>query len=392
MTTVFIISAVRTPIGSFNGTLSSIPATRLGSMAIGEAIKRAGIPTNEVNQVIMGNVLSAGLGQAPARQAALGAGLPNSIGAVTVNKVCGSGLKAVVLAAQAILTGESEVVAAGGMESMSNAPYILDRARNGYKMGHGRLIDSMIHDGLWDIYNDFHMGMGAEICADKYKITREEMDAFALRSYQRAIESLEKGSFKKEIVPVEVPQKKGQSIIIEEDESPTNVDLKRLPTLAPAFKEEGRVTAGNACSIADGAAALVLASADTAKRLGLRPLARIIGYAEAGIAPEWFTIAPAEAIRKLLNKTGFTIGDIDLFEINEAFAASSIAVERELGLKYDKVNVRGGAVALGHPIGASGAIILTRLLYALNDYKKKRGIASLCIGGGEAIAVMVEMM
>lgn len=390
MEKALIISAVRTPIGSFNGSLRSIPATRLGSIAIAEAVKRAGIPPDEVNQVIIGNVLSAGLGQAPARQAALGAGLPKSVCAVTVNKVCGSSLKAVTLAVQAILTGESEIVVAGGMESMSNAPYLLDRAREGYRMGHGRLIDSMIHDGLWDVYNDFHMGMGAEICADKYQISREEMDAFALRSYQRAIESQNRGSFREEIIIVEVPQKKGHAIIVEEDEGPKKVDLERLPALAPAFKEGGRVTAGNACSISDGAAAMVLASADVTKRLGLKPLARVIGHAEAGLAPEWFTIAPVEAIRKLLKKTGVTIDKIDLFEINEAFAASSIAVEKELGLKTERVNIRGGAVTLGHPIGASGAIILTRLLYALKDFKKKRGIASLCIGGGEAIAVMVE--
>lgn len=390
MEKALIISAVRTPIGSFNGSLCSIPATRLGSIAIAEAVKRAGISPDEVGQVIMGNVLSAGLGQAPARQAALGAGLPKSACAVTVNKVCGSSLKAVTLAVQAILTGESEIVVAGGMESMSNAPYLLDRAREGYRMGHGRLIDSMIHDGLWDVYNDFHMGMGAEICADKYQISREEMDTFALRSYQRAIESQNRGSFREEIIPVEVPQKKGHAIIVEEDEGPKKVDLERLPTLTASFKEGGRVTAGNACSISDGAAAMVLASADVTKRLGLKPLTRVIGHAEAGLAPEWFTIAPVEAIRKLLKKTGVTIDKIDLFEINEAFAASSIAVEKELGLKPERVNIRGGAVTLGHPIGATGAIILARLLYALKDYKKKRGIASLCIGGGEAIAVMVE--
>lgn len=390
MKEVVIVSATRTPIGSFSGGLSSVPATKLGSIAIAEAVKRAGIKGSDVDEVIMGNVLSAGLGQAPARQAALGAGLPESVACLTINKVCGSGLKAVMLATQAIMTGEAQIIVAGGIESMSLAPYLLDRARTGYKMGHCTILDSMILDGLWDVYNNFHMGMAAELCAEKYKITKEEQDNFAVESYQKALKAQAGGRFKEEIVPVEIPQKKGEPLIIDEDEEPKRANLEKLPNLQPAFKKDGTVTAGNASSINDGAAALVVMSGEKSNELDIKPLAKIVGQATAGLAPEWFTIAPAEAIKKVLDKTRLTLEDIDLFEINEAFSAMMVANLRILRLDAKKVNVHGGAVALGHPIGASGARILTTLLYAMKYHGKKRGIASLCLGGGEAVALVVE--
>jgi len=390
MEEVVIVSAARTPIGSFNGALSSIPATKLGSIVIAEAIKRAGIKSSDVDEVIMGNVLSAGLGQAPARQAALGAGLPDEVSCLTINKVCGSGLKSVMLAAQAIMTNEAQIIVAGGMENMSLAPYLLDKARVGYRMGHGTILDSMILDGLWDVYNNFHMGMAGELCAEKYGITKEEQDKFAIESYQKALRAQAEGKFKGEIVPVEVPQKKGSPLIIDEDEEPKRANLDRLPSLQPAFKKDGTVTAGNASSINDGAAALVVMSAGKARELGIKPLARIVAQATAGLAPEWFTIAPSKAIKKVLDRIHLTLEDIDLFEINEAFSVMMVANLRLLGLNAEKVNVHGGAVALGHPIGASGARILTTLLYAMKDLGKKRGIASLCLGGGEAVALAVE--
>ena len=385
-----IVSAVRTPIGSFNGALGAVAATRLGSIAITEALKRIELNGAEVDEVIMGNVLSAGLGQAPARQASLGAGLPQSVGCTTVNKVCGSGLKAVMLANQAIVSGDAEVVVAGGMESMSNAPYLLMKARSGYRMGDGELIDSMIRDGLWDVYNQFHMGEAAELCAQTLAISREEQDQFAVTSYRRALKAQQSGEFKREIVAVPVSRRDGADQWVEEDEEPKHVNLERLPTLKPAFRKDGRVTAGNASSISDGAAALVVMLEEKAKALGLTPRARIVNYGSFATDPAWFTTAPVHAISSLLKKTGCQISDIDLFEINEAFAVCSIAVNRELGLDPDKVDVRGGAVALGHPIGASGARILTTLIHALEDMHLSTGVASLCIGGGEAVAMMIE--
>ena len=385
-----IMSAARTPIGSFNGALSAVAATRLGSIVITEALKRIELKGAEVDEVIMGNVLSAGLGQAPARQASLGAGLPKSVGCTTVNKVCGSGLKAVMLATQAIVLGDAEVVVAGGMESMSNAPYLLTKARTGYHMGHGELVDSMIRDGLWDVYNQFHMGEAAEICADTLGISREDQDQFAVLSYRRALEALQRGEFRREIVSVPVSQRDGADQLVEEDEEPKRVSLERLPTLKPAFRKGGGVTAGNASSISDGAAAFVVMLEEKAKALRLNPLARIVNYGSFATDPAWFTTAPVHAISTLLKKTGRKITDVDLFEINEAFAVCSIAVNRELGLNPDRVNVRGGAVALGHPIGASGARILTTLIHALEDMNLTTGVASLCIGGGEAVAMMIE--
>lgn len=385
-----VVSAVRTPIGSFHGSLSSLTAPALGSIVIAEALRRADVGGDEVNEVIMGNVLSAGLGQAPARQAALGAGLPRRVGCTTINKVCGSGLKAVMLATQAIRLGQADVVVAGGMESMSNAPYLLDKARNGYRMGNGTLVDSLIRDGLWDVYNDFHMGAAAELCAERFGISREEQDAFAILSYQRAQAAQRGGLFKKEIVPVKIPGKKNQSIAVEEDEEVQKFDGEKMRRLQPAFRPGGTVTAGNASSVSDGAAALVVMSGEKARALGIQPLARIVGFTSSAREPEWFTIAPVDAISSLIHGAGCSLADVDLAEINEAFAASSIAVNRELGLDPERVNVKGGAVALGHPIGASGARILTTLIYTLTDLGKKRGIASLCIGGGEAVALLVE--
>jgi len=391
MEDVVILSAARTPIGSFNGALASLPAPKLGSIAIAEALRRAGIGSEEVDEVIMGNVLPHGMGQAPARQAALGAGLPYSVAALTINKVCGSGLKAVMLASQGIMTGEVELVVAGGMESMSQAPYLLHKARTGYRLGHGELIDSIIKDGLWDPYNDFHMGMCGEICAEKYRISREAQDEYAILSYTRSLGSQREGRFKEEIVPVEVVQRK-ETVLVIEDEEPKRGDLEKLPKLKPAFKKDGTITPGNAPSVNDGAAALVVTSGSKAKALGKEPIARIIGQATAGLAPEWFTIAPAEAIQKVLKKTGLTLADIDLFEINEAFSVVALAVMQILGLDRERVNVNGGAVSLGHPIGCSGARILTTLIYAMKNRGARRGLAAICLGGGEAVAMVVEQV
>lgn len=385
-----IVSAVRTPMGSFNGMFSQVPATKLGSLIIAEALKRVHLPTDRVDQVYMGCVLSAGLGQAPARQASIGAGIPHSIGATTVNKVCGSSLQTVIMASQAIGLGEASIVVAGGMENMTRSPYLLEKARQGYRLGHAELVDSLVKDGLWDVYNDFHMGKGGELCAAKYRLTRTELDDFALESYRRAREAVAMGIFKQEIVSVDVPQRKGPAVAVAEDEEPTRVDLSRMRELKPVFQDDGVLTVGNSPSCNDGAAALVVMAEEEAARLELRPMARIVGYAGAALAPEWFTIAPIEAIKRVLKKTGFTVRDIDLFEINEAFSAVSLAINRELGLDGKKVNVNGGAVALGHPIGATGARILTTLLHAMSARGARRGLASLCIGGGEALAMIVE--
>ena len=385
-----IVSAARTPMGSFNGMFSSIPATKLGSLVIAEALKRIELPPDRVDEVYMGCVITAGLGQAPARQASIGAGIPHAVGATTVNKVCGSSLQTAIMAAQAIALGEARIVVAGGMESMSRAPYLLEKARQGYRLGHGELTDSLIKDGLWDVYNNFHMGHGGELCAAKYRLTRAEVDDFALESYRRAREAIVAGTFKREIVPVEVRQKKGEPVFVTDDEEPNRVDLSKMRRLKPVFQDDGILTVGNSPSCNDGAAALVIMSEEEAANLGLNPLARIVGYAGAALAPEWFTIAPIEAIRRVLKKTGLAIADVDLFEINEAFSAVSLAINRELGLDSKQVNVNGGAVALGHPIGATGARLLTTLVYAMEHHGARRGIASLCIGGGEALAMMVE--
>ncbi len=380
-----ILSAVRTPIGRFLGGLAEVPAPRLGAVVVREAVRRAGVAPEEVDEVILGNILSAGLGQAPARQAARYAGLPDSVGAVTVNKMCGSGLKAVVLAAQAIRAGDGRVYVAGGMENMSRAPYLLPRARTGYRLGHGEVQDSMILDGLWDAYRDCHMGSCAELLAAEYRISRQDQDAYAERSYRLALQALDAGWFRPETVPVEADGKR-----VEEDEEPRRVQFDRIPTLKPAFERDGTVTAANASSISDGAAAVVVAERSVADRLGTRPLARVVGYAQAATAPEWFTIAPAAAIERVLERVGWRKEDVDLYEINEAFAAVVLGVCRKLGLSLDAVNVHGGAVALGHPIGASGARILTTLLYAMQQRDARRGVAAICLGGGEAVALAVE--
>jgi acetyl-CoA C-acetyltransferase len=385
-----IVSAVRTPIGSLNGSLCGYSAPRLGSLTIEAALHGVAVSGEVVDEVIMGTVLSAGQGQAPARQACLGAGLPKSVGCLTINKVCGSGLMSVILAAQTIQGGHAEIIVAGGMESMSQAPYLVENVRAGYRMGHGKLIDSMIKDGLWDVYNNFHMGMGAELCAEEFKISRSEQDDFAAQSYHRASMAQRRGEFAQEIVPLKPAN--GSGAAIQEDEEVKKFDAVKLRSLKPAFKENGTVTAGNSSSVSDGAAALVIMAEESAKKHQIRPLARIIEWCRTSRAPEWFTIAPVQAISGVITKTGFSINDVDLFEVNEAFAAASIAVNRKLGLDPEKINIRGGAIALGHPIGASGTRILVTLIHALRHNGKQRGIASLCIGGGEALALMVEML
>ena len=388
-----ILSAVRVPTGRFLGTLKAFRAPELGALVVKEAVARAGVAGDKVDEVIMGNVVSAGLGQAPARQAAIHAGLPPKVGALTINKVCGSGLKAVMLAAQGIATGDADVVVAGGMESMSNCPYLLTGAREGLRLGHGELRDSMIWDGLWDAYSDYHMGCTGEIVAEKYGVTREQQDQYALDSHRKAIAAIKAGKFKDETLPVPIPQKKGEPVLFAEDESPrADTSLEALAKLKPAFKDGGTVTAGNAPGVNDGAAALVVTSAETAKALGRKPLARIVGQAVAGLDPSLVMMTPVEAVRKLWTKTGWSAANVDLFEINAAFAVQAGAVTRELELDPAKVNVNGGAVALGHPIGASGARILTTLLYALRDRGKQRGVATLCLGGGNGVALAVELI
>jgi len=388
---VFIMSAVRTPVGSFNGSLSSLSAPQLGSIVIKEALSRAQVKPEQVDEVIMGNVLSAGVGQAPARQAAIYAGLPTSVGCMTINKVCGSGLKAVMLASQAIALGDADIIVAGGMESMSNVPYLLPKARFGYRMGDGELIDGMVIDGLWDKYNNFHMGNAAELCASECKISREAQDEFAKMSYNRALGAQNKGYFNEEITSVPIKLKK-EEIIVDKDDEPGNVRFDKISSLRPAFQKDGTVTAANASKINDGASALVVMGKDVSEKMNLRPMARIIGYSTSSKDPEWFTTAPADAIEAVLKKTGLNKDQIDLYEINEAFAVVSLAVNQICGLDSQKVNIAGGAVALGHPIGASGARILTTLLYNLKRVNKKLGLASLCIGGGEAVAMIVEMI
>lgn len=392
MREVVIVSAVRTPIGSFNGALSSISATRLGALVVAEAVRRAGIAKDAVDEVIMGNVIAAGLGQAPARQASIYAGLPEKVEALTINKMCGSSLKAAMLATQSIMCGDADIVIAGGMENMTQAPYLLEKARTGYRLGHGQILDSLLRDGLIDVYNDSHMGNCAELCAAKYELSREALDAFAMRSYQKAIKAQREGLFKEEILPVQVPQGRREPLLVEHDEEPTRVNFEKLPQLAPAFQKDGRVTAGNASSINDGAAAVAIVGRDVAEKMGLQPMARIVAHSAFAQAPEWFTTAPAGAIKKAVMKAGLTLDDIDLFEINEAFAAVSLAVNRELGIDETRVNVNGGAVALGHPVGASGARVLTTLLYAMRARGARRGVASLCLAGGEAVAMVVESM
>jgi acetyl-CoA C-acetyltransferase len=388
---VVIVGAVRTPIGSFLSSLSGLTAPQLGSLVIQEAIKRAGIGNEDVDEVIMGNVLSAGIGQAPARQAALGAGLPVSVECMTINKVCGSGLKSVMLAAQAIMVGDADVVIAGGMESMSNVPYYIPKGRTGLKMGHSSLLDGLIRDGLWDVYNDYHMGNAAELCAKECNINRNMQDEFCRMSYERALNAQKQGLFKDEIIPVSLPMRKGDPVIIAEDEEPTKVNFEKIPNLKPVFEKEGTVTAANASSLNDGAAALVVMSEQKALELGVKPLAKIIAQASTAKKPEWFTTAPADAIQKVLNKANLIVDDIDLFEINEAFSVVSLAINDILGLNPEKVNIHGGAVAMGHPIGATGARILVTLIYAMLHNKKKYGLASLCIGGGEASSLIIEM-
>jgi acetyl-CoA C-acetyltransferase len=388
-----ILSAVRVPTGRFLGTLKGITAPRLGALVVREAVRRAGVDPAAVDEVIMGNVVSAGLGQAPARQAAIHAGLPPTVAALTINKVCGSGLKAVMLAAQGIATGDSEIVVAGGMESMSNCPYLMTGAREGLRLGHGELRDAMIGDGLWDAYADYHMGCTGEIVAEKYGVTRDEQDRYALASHQKAIAAQKAGKFTDEILPVAIPQKKGEPVMFATDETPReDTSLEALARLKPAFKEGGTVTAGNAPGVNDGAAALVVTSAERAQALGRKPLARVVGQAVAGLDPSLVMMTPVPAVRKLWEKTGWSADSVDLYELNEAFAVQSVAVTRELGIDPERVNVNGGAVALGHAIGASGARVLTTLLYALKDRGKRRGIATLCLGGGNGVALAVELL
>jgi acetyl-CoA C-acetyltransferase len=386
-----ILAGVRTPIGAMNGALAGVPAPRLGALCIAEALRRAGVPGERVDEVLMGNVVSAGLGQNPARQAALGAGLPAAVGATTVNKVCGSGLKAVMLGDAAIRLGEARVVVAGGMESMTRAPYLLMKAREGYRMGHGELIDGMIQDGLWDVYGNKHMGTYGDQCAARFGFTKADQDDFAVRSHTRARAAIESGAFAVEVVPVEVPAGKGKTVTVSADEGPSKFDEPKLRALRPAFGADGTITAGNASSINDGAAALVLASPEAAEGLEATPLARIVAGATFSREPEWFTLAPIGALHAVLDRAGWSADSVDLYEINEAFAAVAMAAERELALPPERVNVHGGAVALGHPIGCSGARVLVTLLHALARSGGRRGVATLCIGGGEAVALAVEM-
>ncbi len=386
-----ILSAVRTPIGAFMGSLSAMSAPQLGAVSIKEAVKRSGVSNEDIDEVIMGNVLQGGLGQAPARQASIYAGLPEKVQCMTINKVCGSGLKSVMLADQAIRLGDASTIVAGGQESMTNAPYAAFNARTGYRMGNGELVDLMIHDGLWDPYSNTHMGNSGELCASEFSFSREEQDEYAVRSYKRALEAQEKGWFDEEIIPVEIKGRKG-SVTVDKDEEPGKVKFDKVSALRPVFKKDGTVTAANASSIDDGAAALVVTSDENASAKGLKPIAKVIAHVSHAQSPQWFTTAPAEAITKVLEKADMKLEDIDLFEVNEAFSVVPMITAKKLGISYDKMNIHGGAVSMGHPIGASGARILTTLIYALKKTGKKYGIASLCIGGGEANAMIIEMM
>jgi len=393
MEEIVIVSGVRTPVGKFQGALSDLSATQLGAIAVREAVRRANLDPAVVDECIMGNVVSAGLGQNPARQAALHGGLAPAVGAMTINKVCGSGLKAVALAAQAIQTGNSEIVVAGGMESMTNAPYLLPQARSGFRMGNATAVDSMVNDGLWDSFNNYHMGQTAENVAEKYRISREEQDEYAVQSHRKAAEAWRECRFKSQVVPVEIPaKKKGQApTLLERDESiREDTSIEVLRALKPAFKKDGTVTAGNAPSVNDAAAALVVMSAAKAKSLGLEPLARIRAQATSGVEPEWVMMAPVTGVQKVLTKAGWTAESVDLFELNEAFAVQAIAVTRELGIPFEKVNVNGGAVAIGHPIGASGARVLVTLIYEMMRRDVHRGVAALCLGGGNSVAMAIE--
>ena len=390
---VVVISGVRTPVGKFQGSLSDFSATQLGAMVVREAVKRANLDPKQVNECIMGNVVSAGLGQNPARQAALFGGLPPEVGAMTINKVCGSGLKAVALAAQAIQTGNSEIVVAGGMESMTNAPYLLPQARKGYRLGNAQIIDSMVHDGLWDVYNDYHMGNTGENVADKYHVTREEQDEYALNSHRKAVAAIKECRFKSQVLPVEIPAKKkgAPPAIFDKDESPReDTTIEALRSLKPAFKKDGSVTAGNAPGVNDGAAAVVVTSARRAKELGAKPMVRIVAQTTSGVDPKWVMMAPVDAIRQIWKKTGWMNEEVDLYELNEAFSVQLVAILRELNLDPNKVNVNGGAVAIGHPIGASGARVLVTLIYEIIRRDVHKGIAALCLGGGNAVAMAVE--
>ena len=392
MEEVVLVSAVRTAVGKFGGTLKDINATQLGGYAITESVKRAGIEGKDIQEVIMGNVVSAGLGQNPARRAMIFAGLPYEVGAFTINKVCGSGLKAVMIAADAIKSGSYGIIVAGGMENMNQSPYLLTKARYGYRLFNGELVDAMVHDGLWDIHNDFHMGLTGEIVAERFNITREEMDALACESHLKAAKATEEGRFKDEILPLEIPQRKGDPIIFDKDEGVRpDTTRERLAKLKPAFKKDGMVTAGNASQISDGASALVVMAKSEAEKRGVEPLARVIAYNTSGVEPEHVMSAPIPSVKALLKDNGFTIDDIDVFEHNEAFASASVAVRREIGVPAEKFNVNGGAVALGHPIGCSGARVLTTLLYAMKDRNAGRGLATLCLGGGNAVSMIVEM-
>jgi len=390
---VVIISGVRIPVGKFQGSLSDFSATQLGAMVVREAVKRANLDPRLINECIMGNVVSAGLGQNPARQAALFGGLPPEVGAMTINKVCGSGLKAVALAAQAIQTGNSEIVVAGGMENMTNAPYLLPQARKGYRLGNAQIIDSMVHDGLWDVYNDYHMGNTGENVAEKYHVTREEQDEYALNSHRKAVAAIKECRFKSQILPVEIPAKKkgAPPVIFDKDESPReDTTIEALRALKPAFKKDGTVTAGNAPGVNDGAAAVVVTSARRAQELGAKPMVRIVAQTTSGVDPKWVMMAPVDAIRQIWKKTGWKNEDVDLYELNEAFSVQSVAILRELNLDPNKVNVNGGAVAIGHPIGASGARVLVTLIYEMIRRDVHKGIAALCLGGGNAVAMAVE--
>jgi acetyl-CoA C-acetyltransferase len=388
-----ILSGCRTPVGKFQGSLSDFSAPQLGAIVVREAVKRAGLDPAQVDECIMGNVVSAGLGQNPARQAAIFGGLSPSTGAMTINKVCGSGLKSVALAAQAVQTGNSSIVVAGGMESMTNAPYLLPQARKGYRLGNAQIIDSMVHDGLWDVYNDYHMGITGENVAEKYGITREEQDEFAVNSHRKAVSAIKECRFKAQIVPVEIPAKKKSAapVIFDKDEGPREeTTIEILRALKPAFKKDGTVTAGNAPGVNDGAAAVVVTSAQRAKELGAKPMVRIVAQATSGVEPKWVMMAPVSAVRQIWEKTGWANEDVDLYELNEAFSVQALGVIRELGLNMERVNVNGGAVAIGHPIGASGARVLVTLIYEMIRRDVHRGIAALCLGGGNAVAMAVE--